>query len=69
MLCGVAASKINMVDKHNLVVQVICSDYDEWEFASLYTHLGNSTGCRTVAAAAPLLLSSGPTRYVAVLHG
>ena len=31
-------------------------------------HLGNGTGHRTVTLAAPLLLTSGPVRYEAVLH-
>ena len=31
-------------------------------------NLGNSTGHRTVTMAAPLLLTSGPGRYEAVLH-
>ena len=31
-------------------------------------HLGNSTGRRTVTMAAPLLLTSGPVRYEAVLY-
>ena len=31
-------------------------------------HLGNSTGHRTATLVAPLLLTSGPVRYAAVLH-
>ena len=32
------------------------------------TYLGNGTGHRTATMAAPLLLTSGPARYEAVLH-
>ena len=35
----------------------------------LDAHLGNGTGRRTVTMAALLLLTSGPARYEAVLHG
>ena len=35
----------------------------------LDAHLGNGTGHRTVTMAAPLLLTSGPARYEALLHG
>ena len=31
-------------------------------------HLGNCTGRRTVTMIAPLLFTSGPVRYEAVLH-
>ena len=34
----------------------------------LDAYLGNSTGCRTVTMTAPLLITSGPLRYEAVLH-
>ena len=32
-------------------------------------HLGNGTGRRPVTMAAPLLLTSGPAKYEAELHG
>ena len=35
----------------------------------LDAHLGNGTGRRTVTMVAPLVLTSGPVRYEAVLHG
>ena len=35
----------------------------------LDTHLGNGTGRRTATMLAPLLLTSGPARYEALLHG
>ena len=38
------------------------------EFESLDAHLGNGIGRSTATLAAPLLLSSGPFRYEAVLH-
>ena len=34
----------------------------------LDAHLGNSTGHRTATMTAPLLLTSGPVQYEAVLH-
>ena len=38
------------------------------EFMSPYVHLGNDTGHRTATMMAPLLHTSGPVRYEAVLH-
>ena len=32
------------------------------------THIGNGTGHRPVIMAAPLVVTSGPVRYEAVLH-
>ena len=34
-----------------------------------YANIGNGTGCRTAAIAAPLLLTNGSARYEAGLHG
>ena len=34
----------------------------------LYAHLESGTGYRTVTMVAPLLFTSGPVRYEAVLH-
>ena len=43
-----------------------------WGVVSLHIlneYLGNGTGCRTVAIATSLLLTSGPARCEAVLYG
>ena len=73
-LCGVRTPSITPVLSH-------CGLRVEWaDCGASYTprshrcivacaHLGNGTDRRTATMAAQLLLSSGPARYEAVLHG
>ena len=45
----------------------VCMEGSYWCIVAC-THLATSTCCRTVTMVAPLLLTSGPVRYEAVLH-
>ena len=58
-------------DEHCPTINTGCLRGDDDEFASLYTvytHLGNGTGCRTATMVPPLLLTSSPARCEAALH-